>query len=252
MTISEASWMKYIDDLSKINQTAAQKMEEFMHLNRDADGFWNSQEIRQLIIDYAFGLSEKYGNAAAELACEMYDSVGALSGISLPAAEPAATATYSETAKAVNGALKISDNEKLVINAVDRLIKLAGVDTTLKNAIRDHAEWAWVPHGDTCAFCIALASRGWQDADSAILNGIHAEHVHANCDCTFAIRHNSNTEYAGYDPSKYKRIYDNASGRSSYEKINSIERSIYNENREEINARKRAEYAARKEREAAQ
>lgn len=47
---------------------------------------------------------------------------------------------------------------------VSRLVKRAGADTTLKNAQRDGAEFAWVPHGDSCAFCLTLASRGWQRA----------------------------------------------------------------------------------------
>ena len=126
-------------------------------------------------------------------------------------------------------------------NGISRLVKRAGADTTLKNAIRDGAEWAWVPHGDTCPFCITLASNGWQKASQKLLKGGHAEHIHANCDCEFAVRFRSDTTVAGYDPDKYYRQYREAGG-----DINKMRRIDYAANRERINAQKRAAYAARK------
>ncbi|MBR4692904.1 MAG: hypothetical protein IKP17_09110 [Oscillospiraceae bacterium] len=38
-----------------------------------------------------------------------------------------------------------------------------------------------MPSGDTCAFCITLASRGWQKAGREAIKGGHAEHIHNNC-----------------------------------------------------------------------
>ena len=65
---------------------------------------------------------------------------------------------------------------------VSRMVKQAGADTTQKNAIRDGAEWAWVPHGDACPFCRMLASNGWQIASKNLLKKGHAQHIHANAD----------------------------------------------------------------------
>lgn len=126
-------------------------------------------------------------------------------------------------------------------NGVRRLVKRAGADTTLHNAIRDGAEWAWVPHGDTCPFCIMLASNGWQKASAKLLKGGHAEHIHANCDCEFAVRFDSSTSVAGYDPEKYHRQY-----RAAGSDVNAMRRIDYAAHRERINAQKRAAYAARK------
>ena len=123
---------------------------------------------------------------------------------------------------------------------VSRLVKRAGADTTLKNAVRDGAEWAWVPHGDTCPFCITLASNGWQKASSKVLKGGHADHIHANCDCEFAIRFDHNTTVAGYDPDKYLKQYRDAGG-----DINKMRRVNYAANKERINAQKRAAYAVK-------
>jgi len=124
---------------------------------------------------------------------------------------------------------------------VSRLVKRAGADTTLKNALRDGAEFAWIPQGDTCAFCLTLASRGWQKASQAAIKGGHAEHIHANCDCEYAIRFDGRSTVAGYDPDKYLRQYRAADG-----DINKLRRVNYAANKERINAQKRAAYAARK------
>ena len=177
----------------------------------------------------------------------MYDEVADASGMLLPGAIPAETATYGEVAKAVQGTMKISSDPELIANAVGRLVKMAGVDTTMQNALRDGAEWAWIPRGETCAFCIALASRGWQRASRDAIKGGHAEHIHANCDCTYAIRFDSKSDVRGYNPQEYLEEYQDAEGRKSATKINSMRRKYYEENKEKINAQKRAAYARRKE-----
>ena len=164
---------------------------------------------------------------------------------------PAETASYRQVAGTVRAVAEESRSEEAMGAAVGRMVKQAGADTTLKNAIRDGAEFAWVPSGDTCAFCITLASRGWQRASRKAIKGGHAEHIHNNCDCTYAIRFDGEGGVAGYDPEKYRAMYDAAEGDTSQEKINALRRADYAEHKDEINAQKRAAYAARKERERA-
>lgn len=243
MKISQKAWAKYIADLRAVNDKAASEMVAFM---KTID--FNTDTGRRALLDYAYAVSNKYGSAAAELACEMYDSMGLLSGMVLDPAVPADLATYGDVAKAVNGTLKVSQNLEEVAGAVSRWVKMVGVDTTMTNAIRDGAEWAWIPHGETCAFCITLASNGWQPASKKALKGGHAEHIHANCDCTYAIRFNSGTDVQGYDPGKYYEMYaDAAPGKNSTVKINAMRREFYAENKEQINAQKRDAYAKRQE-----
>lgn len=240
MRISEASWIKYIGKLRQINNEAAGKMAAYLYEHE-----FTSAAGRRAALDYAFALSTRYGEAATALACEMYDAVSAASGVAVLAAEPAETATYADVAKTVNGAFKQTESPDVVSQAVGRLVKRAGVDTTMKNAIRDGAEWAWIPHGDTCAFCITLASSGWQKASKAALKGNHAEHIHSNCDCTYAIRFGRDTTYAGYDPDKYLEAYEDADGRKPQDKINALRRQHYAENKDRINEQKRIAYARR-------
>ena len=239
MRISTKDWVKYINRLSELNRTASEEMTAWIQRN----GFGN----REALLDYAYALVTKYGEGSASLSAEMYDATMEMEGAFYPAAVPAPTATYDETAKAVNGTLKRSRNPFYVGATVGRLVKMAGADTTIKNAIRDGVEWAWIPHGDTCPFCITLASRGWQQASAAVLKGNHAEHIHSNCDCTFAIRSATDTTYDAYDPDRYLEMYENAEGNSWQEKVNSMRRIDYAANKEKINAQKRAAYAERVE-----
>ena len=113
-----------------------------------------------------------------------------------------------------------------------------------------------------------LAALGWQKAGKKSLEGGHAEHIHANCDCTYAVRFDSSSKVSGYDPEKYRSIIKDATngeydaddllleaGRTSawegrnYTGLNMIRREFYAENSKEINAQKRSNYEKRKERE---
>lgn len=228
MRISKKAWAKYIRKLAAVDQKAADMMTAYI----EEHGMDDADEL----IRYAYALATKYGEAAAAAACEMYDATAAAQGASVPPAEPAPTATYGEVAKAVNGTKDIS--EKLVPQAVSRTVKMAGADTMLQNAERDGAQFAWVPMGDTCAFCLTLASRGWQYMSKDALKGGHAEHIHANCDCQYAIRFDGKSGVSGYDPEKYRKMYYEAEGSTPAEKIRAMRRKIDAEHREELNEQK--------------
>lgn len=220
--ITRREWLNYIDRLSKINDKAADDVKQYVNKNGGTGVI-----DRDSLINYSYGVATKYGEASASLSAEMYDAVAALGKKNIASAMPAETPSYSEVAKTVNGILKQSEDINMLSSGVGRLVKRTGVDTVMKNALRDGAEWAWIPHGDTCAFCIALASRGWQKASRKALKNGHAEHIHANCDCTYAVRFDSNLEVDGYNPEEYKRMYYGAEGDTPKERINSMRREFY-------------------------
>jgi hypothetical protein len=240
MEISEAAWARYVKRLRAASDKAGSLMLEYLNSH---DVF--TTEGRRAAIEYAYALATKYGEATSALAAEMYDVMAELSGAAVPAAEPAATATYGEVAKAVNGTLREDLPPERTAQAVGRLAKQAGADTTLQNARRDRAEFAWIPRGDSCPFCLMLASNGWQPASKAALDGGHAEHIHANCDCQYAVRFNSRTDVAGYDPGKYRDAYRDAPGWSTADKLNAQRREQYKQNAPEIREQKRINYAER-------
>lgn len=263
MMISSSAWARFIRRLSAISNKAADETKSFI----EARGGLQFVE-RNDLIDFAYGLSTKYGEAAAALAAEMYDAVAATSEAAVQSAVPAETATVSEVAKAINGTIGTGDAD-IIAQTVYRMVKLAGVDTTTQNALRDGAEWAWIPQGDTCPFCLMLASQDWQPASKKAIKNGHAEHIHANCDCTYAIRFNKSTNVQGYTPKRYLRMYEQAprdqwntkdgkppAGHEKAEedtpknRLNAMRRSYYAEHKTRINDQKREAYAERKEREA--
>lgn len=239
MTISAKAWKNYITVLRKVSDRATKEMEAFIRTQsaRFDEGVITKDEYYALVIDYAYALATKYGEAAGAAACDMYDAISELQGAAVPPAVMAPTATRNDVAKAVNGTMK-TGNFKIVADAVGRQVKLVGVDTMLKNAERDGDEWAWIPQGDTCAFCITLASRGWQPASKIALKNGHAEHVHANCDCTYAVRHTNTKiklDVEGYDPEAYRDMYYDAPLRDDEaatpkNRINAMRRQFYAEN----------------------
>lgn len=229
MKLTQAAWDDYISRLSQLNQKAGQLMREYMDGHPEAD--------TDALIRYAYALVTKYGEGSAELACQMYDALAEAQGVTLPAAEPAPTATYGE----VTGMVKATqDSPPSLQQGVSRMVKQAGADTTAHNAIRDGAEWAWVPHGDACPFCRMLASNGWQRASKNLLKKGHAQHIHANCDCEFAVRFSLEFGVSGYDPEAYLRQYRDAGS-----DVNAMRRIDYAARKDAINAQKRAAYAVK-------
>ena len=244
MTMSE--WVKYRDLLRSLSEEAAN---EFRIAVWGKGGRWNAAGLanipRNELIEFAYALVTKYGEGSAAAACELYDEIAELSGVAVPAAIPAECPPIGDVAKALNGTIKQTANENAISGTIGRLVKQVGQDTTVQNALRDGAQVAWIPSGDTCAFCIALASRGWEDVSPAIVKAGHAEHIHANCDCAYGVRFNTSFEVKGYDPSRYLQMYEGAEGKTSQDKINSMRRMHYEANREQINEQKREAYALR-------
>lgn len=238
MYISTKDWKNYIDRLSALDKRAGELMQEWIRKH----GFSDTKAMT----DYAYALAQKYGEGSAALSAEMYDAVAEMHGKLYAPAEAMPPPEYGEVAKTVNGILKHSQNPNSIANGVSRLVKRTGADTTLNNALRDGAEFAWVPNGDTCAFCIMLASRGWQRISKKALKNGHAEHIHANCDCTYSVRFDGKSNVEGYDPDKYAEIYYNADGSTPGSRINAIRRMKYAEHPEKYREQKREAYDIRK------
>ena len=235
--LTSKEWKRYIDQKRATGEKAAEEIDRWIAAHPEASSF--EQALA------AYDISTKYGEASAALSCELYDEIAAAEGIVVPPAEPAPTATYEETMKAVRGTIK---NQRSSVPAtVSRLVKQAGADTMLRNAERDGAQFAWVPMGDTCPFCLMLASNGWRYMSAKALKNGHAEHIHANCDCEYCVRFDHKSTIEGYDPDKYLAMYENAEGDSWEEKLNSMRREYYKANKDRINEQKRIAYARRRQ-----
>ena len=122
MQITKKAWLKYITKMSQISQKAADLMQAYVQKH----GF----EDDKALLDYAFALSQRYGQAIGSLSCKMYEATAAAQGVVVPTAEIADLPEYGEVAKAVHGTMKQSQMN--VPATVARLVKQVGADTTLK------------------------------------------------------------------------------------------------------------------------
>lgn len=243
MRVSRHDWQTFTRRLAQLNQAAGAAMEAWLAANPTAA----QQEIEAA----AFAIATRYGESVAAVACLMYDAIGEAQGVTLPPAEPAPTATYEETVKAVRGTLK--NGHSTVPATVSRLVKQAGADTMLQNARRDGAEFAWIPRSDSCPFCLMLASNGWRRMSAKALKNGHAEHIHANCDCEYCVRHDGASSVEGYEPQAiYDRLYDADPEGSWEDRVNALRREQYKADADRINQQKRLAYRARRDREAAE
>lgn len=249
MFISTKDWKNYIDKMSKLNKGAADAIIAYVQKN----GFRNTDEL----IGYAYNVVQTYGNGSAALAAAMYDATAEAAGQFYDPAEPGPLPEYGDVAKTVYGTLKKSQNVNEIAGAVSRLVKKTGADTTLINAYRDRpkkrygkkrhtgAQVAWVPMGDTCPFCLMLASNGWQNQTEGGADKLSG-HIHANCDCNYAVRFDDYSGVDGYDPDQYKEMFSDMEGDTWNEKVNAMRRKQYEQDKDRINAQKRAAYAEKK------
>lgn len=240
MKITKQIWDKYRKQMSLISEKAASEMNAWIM----AQGGYEMIEF-EAAIQIAHALATKYGEASASLSALMYDAIAEASGATVPSAVVSETATIGEVSKAIYGASSFSQNNDYISSVVGRFVKQAGADTTLQNAKRDGAEFAWISFGDTCSYCRLLSANGWQHASKETLKGNHASHIHSNCDCQFAIRFNSKTEVEGYKPDT--SLYYKTEGRTMEEKANTLRRQAYDANKDKINEQKRIAYAKRNE-----
>lgn len=252
--VSKKAWEGYTARLEAQRMAASDAMYAWAMKNvrsigqygREGELMWTT---RQVMVQ----LSAKYGLSTSALAASWFDQMAMAEGadvVKAVAVNDPGPLRHRRMAIASNAALpklQAGDKEgfaRALASAVAADVKRQATNTIMLNAQKNGAEFAWVPGGgETCAFCITLAANGWRPAAKATAMGEHADHIHDHCMCEFAIRFNKDTQYGAYDADKYARIYDDADGRSSQDKINSIRRDLYAENKDAINEQHRERYA---------
>ncbi len=246
MEIKKKAWDRYIDLLRKVSDTAANQMSKYIATHKV-----NTPRGRALANQVAAALVDKYGAASGALACRYFEEVARLEGVGYVETEIVDPAEYlDDLEREFAYRADRSEDPDYISQAIEIAIKKIVCDTTEQNCIANNAEWAWIPYGaETCAFCMTLASNGWRRPGKKVQKGLNKTHIHANCNCQFAIRLVGDTKYEDYDPDKYLAMYNNAEGSGSKGKIQALRRDLYAQRKDKINAQKRAAYAARKARE---
>ena len=246
--VSSRAWDAYTRRLEAQRDEASRFAYAWVmkHLKVTDEGMWL---LRHTMVQ----LCMKYGSATSAIAASWFDQMALAEGadaVKAVAVNDAPQIRLRRMAICANKAmpkLAAGDREgfaRAIASAVAADVKRQATNTVMLNAQKNGAEYAWIPGGEeTCAFCIALAANGWQPAARATALGEHADHIHDNCMCEFAIRFDKSTDYSSYDAQKYSEIYADADGRSSQAKINSIRRDLYAENADKIREQHRERYA---------
>lgn len=164
--------------------------------------------LRAAILEFWPDIISRYGEITAMLAAEYFEASTGLdafldSTVDLDAAQA--------RARWATAPLRTGEGDWLgrLEVLMDELIKQPGRDTMIASARRHGIRYARVPNGDTCPFCLMLASRGAVYHTEKKAGG-KGNRFHGLCDCSVeAIRDDEDMEIlkreVGYDPDE---LYD--------------------------------------------
>lgn len=202
---------RYIDNYTKsLNKLSADAQAKLAADLAKIDFTADVATIREAVIARMEFYCGPYANMAAILAANFYDglreiSVGKkLGALAESGREPIATerAVRGIMQDVVDGKPEVAVGK--LVSRADYEIKKSAGECVYRNGKRDplKPKYARVPSGgETCRFCIMLASRGfvYHSEEAAGENS----HYHANCDCRIVPGFAGETTIPGYDPDRY-------------------------------------------------
>ena len=194
---------------------------------RDLADFWASLNIsrdpflvRDELLLFLPDLVQTYGDTAAVLAADWYDSLRdapvSASSFAAVLASPPRAGQVVGSAKWAVGPLFQDDPDaalRLLSGATQRLVLKSGRDSFDVSARRDplRTSWARIPSGaTTCRWCVMLASRGAVYANAAKAGEMNE--FHDNCDCVQVPIRSDSDWPDGHDLSYFERLYVEQSG----------------------------------------
>ena len=158
--------------------------------------------------EVATAISAKYRLLGSELGAIWYDLCAELAGLDVDPAELA-----DIDLDAISKQLETAETQEDFSNAFRKNIYDGMRGTGMHNVKREYdrglqgGKWARVPVGETCAWCLMLASNGaWYISEETAL-GKSAGHYHDHCDC-IAVYYADAEEIEGYSALyDYKAMY---------------------------------------------
>lgn len=171
---------------------------------------------RNALEEFMPRLVRQYGEIAATVAADFFDGLrdaaevqGAFTAVMADPVDPEAARAGTRWAlgplfaPVPNAVAALGRLEQVA----DRMALQPGRDTIVRSTSLDPAkpQWARVPVGPTCAFCLVLASRGavYLTEESA---GQHRKY-HAECNCTATPIWSEDDLPDGYDPDALYETY---------------------------------------------
>lgn len=204
------------------------------------------------VVEIATAVGEQFSILGGELGAQWYDLCTELAGIE---AEPAELSPMDRDAIAASANAAATRVEAGVIedvfksylqNVINESIRTTGTANLWRDYERGLAggKWTRVPVGDTCAWCLMLASQGAYYLSKKSALGETPDHYHRDCNC-IAVYHADAESIKGYaELAEYKRMYYEAENAND---ANATGRDPYPEELAERIARARAEHSARED-----
>jgi len=179
----------------------------------------NANATRDLLLDAVPLLVASYGDVAATVAADFYDEARDASRVAgrfsaRPVASFDLEGLLGQVRYAVGPLYSAAPDPDAALGRlalkVDEYTLQQGRETIAESVARDPAKprWARVPAGDTCKFCIVLASRGavYRSAESAG----QGRKFHGKCDCQATPIWPKEPLPEGYDPDALYEQYNAA------------------------------------------
>jgi hypothetical protein len=167
---------------------------------------WEIDRVRDALEVTYPALVAQYGDASAALAADWYEQQ---TGTPATAAPPVSEDVANGRMRWAIGGI-LTDGPAAALSLLrlitDQHVKQPGRDTIADSAHMAGIGWARVPSGgETCAFCLMLASRGavYESAKTAGDGGTY----HGDCDCVATPIRDASDLPSGYDPDALDAIY---------------------------------------------
>lgn len=173
------------------------------------------ERVRDALVEIVPLLVREYGELAATVAAEWYESVHPGTFLAQTAEGTFPEAGVVQSVRYHSGAL-FTDDPREALNglsgALQRFVFYSGRNTVARNVQRDPSRprFARVTSGaHTCAWCSLMASRGfvYLSRETAGLN----DHYHDDCDCQIVAEWDADRAHIeGYDPERLRSMYEAA------------------------------------------
>lgn len=175
------------------------------------------------IMEQASEVAYKYRMLGSELGAQWYDLCAELAGVNVDAAD----LDVIDEEILARRAEAVAKSQAAQVNPVESFSAFLEAQiaeeirmTGMNNLRRDYGRgvkggrWARVPVGDTCAWCLMMASNGtWYLSEKSAIFDEFGDKYHPNCNCV-AVYYADGEDISGYSGIyRYKEMYYDADNR---------------------------------------
>lgn len=204
MKVADVTVEQLHDYEVKLSAVRSEAGNYFKKLVREQDLFKHGEEAQKSAIYHAAVKAvNSFSDAAGSAACDFFDAhvTGAQPSSIAPQPWFIKRRLYENIEKYAK-THKLGDDEfmRLLAEEVGGEVVQHANRTTIHNAVKNNLRYARVPFGNSCAFCLMLASRGFVYKTETTA-GEDKGHYHARCRCKI-VAGKKDTKIGDHNPEK--------------------------------------------------